>query len=148
MSLYLRQANISDAEQILEWRNDPVTRANSFNGDPIDLETHLKWFERKLSDDRCRMYVLTDGNKDLGFIRLDIEDASAEISYMIAPAFRGHGYGREIIRLITLNTPGQIETLKAYTKEDNPVSGRCFISNGFTRSIEDGKVCYTKKCRT
>lgn len=140
--------NISDAEQILEWRNDPVTRANSFNGDPIDLETHLKWFERKLSDDKCLMHVLTDGTENLGFIRLDIEGTFAEISYMIAPDKRGRGYGREIIRLITQNTPGQIETLKAYTKEDSPVSGRCFISNGFTGSAEDGKVCYTKKCGT
>jgi hypothetical protein len=34
---------MEDADLLLRWRNDPTTRANSFDSSPIDREDHIRW---------------------------------------------------------------------------------------------------------
>lgn len=147
MSAALRKAEMSDALMVLDWRNDPVTRENSFSADPISPDTHLKWFERKLSDEDCGLFVLTEGDENIGFIRVDITGKEGEISYMIAPGYRGRGYGRMIIKLVEDKVPERVEILKAYTLTGNVISGKCFAANGYSECECEGKNCYTKKLR-
>ena len=42
-SLRLRRATMDDADIILEWVNDPLDRANSFDSRMISREEHLAW---------------------------------------------------------------------------------------------------------
>ena len=70
----LRKAVMDDAELILKWRNDEMTRRNSFSSDVISMDNHVKWLERKFSDNKCLMYILEDDGAAVGHIRLDILD--------------------------------------------------------------------------
>jgi RimJ/RimL family protein N-acetyltransferase len=45
------------------------------------------------------MYILCDGSLEVGSLRLEYDAQGAEISYSIAPEYRGHGYGKELISL-------------------------------------------------
>ena len=83
MSIYLRPADREDAQIILEWRNDKQTRENSFSKDVIDSDTHLKWFEAKLADADCFLYILMDEDERVGHIRIDRVNDIVEVSYMI-----------------------------------------------------------------
>ena len=65
MALFLRNATIEDAQDVFNWRNDPDTRANSFNKDEIDLESHMLWFGKRLGRENTLMYILMNGNKRL-----------------------------------------------------------------------------------
>jgi hypothetical protein len=38
----LRAATLGDAEQLLIWRNDPATRANSLDTELVPLEVHTR----------------------------------------------------------------------------------------------------------
>lgn len=144
----LRRATGEDSETILSWRNDKDTRENSFSKEEISLETHNRWFEKKLADPGCKMYILEDHGDRLGSIRIDILDEKGkigEISYMIAPDKRRHGYGRKILELIEKKARETgIEVLTGLVKADNPASCRCFENCGYTAAYAGDIVSYTK----
>ena len=142
--IFLRRATMDDAKDLLRWRNDEDSRANSFSKEVIDLETHMKWFERKLSDPGCYLFILMDEGEKVGNIRVDVKDDVGEISYMIAPGMRGRGYGKKIIALVEKEMPPEVKTLVGLTLKDNKASGRCFIANGYTASDAEDALCYSK----
>ena len=148
-TLFLRRATTEDAKDILRWRNDPTTRENSFNKDEIDLESHMKWFVRKLGQDDCFMYMLMADDEKVGNIRIDVTNGIGEISYMIAPEHRGKGFGKKIIGMVEKELKEdagdlQINELFGQTLKSNPASGKCFIANGYALVFE-GEVCEYKK---
>ena len=120
MSMNLKKATINDARDILDWRNDKDTRENSFSNEIIDYESHIKWFEKKLSDNNCRMFILIDNNEKIGQIRVDINNKIGEISYMISPKYRGKGYGI-----------GEVKVLTALVKSTNKSSQKIFLKNEY-----------------
>ncbi len=142
--MYLRKATIDDAMDILAWRNDPQTRAASFNKEEIDTDSHLKWFEGKLADENCELFILTDGEKKLGHIRVDINDNTGTISYMINPTHRGKGYGTEMIRLLDASVDKRVSVLSALVEKDNAASQKCFERNGYERREEGDTIRYSK----
>jgi spore coat polysaccharide biosynthesis protein SpsF len=143
--IYLRRATMEDAEDILRWRNDETTRANSFTRDKIDLVTHKKWLEKKLSQPGCYMFILMNGDDKVGNIRVEKEEDAGEISYMIAPEHRGRGYGKKIIALVEKEMPPEVKTLIGLTLKENEVSGKCFLANGYTSSDAEDALCYSKR---
>ncbi len=144
MDVYLRPADMDDAEDVLKWRNDAVTRANSFNREKISLMSHLKWFEKKLGQEGCYMFILMDGQRKVGHIRVDVTEDFGEISYMIAPDARGRGYGTKAIGLVEKEMPGDVKSLMGLTLKTNAASGRCFEKNGYTSSDAGDALCYSK----
>ena len=150
MALFLRNATIEDAQDVFNWRNDPETRENSFNKEEIDLESHMLWFGKRLGRENTLMYILMNGNKKVGNIRIDIEGTTGEISYMIAPKARGKGYGKKILALLekTLSETEageRINRLKGSVLKNNKASCRCFVSNGYTQSEEEDSYSFTKE---
>lgn len=142
--MYLRKATIDDAMDILAWRNDPQTRASSFNKEEIDPDSHIKWFRGKLADENCELFILTDGEKKLGHIRVDINDNTGTISYMITPTHRGKGYGTEMIRLLDAAVDKRVSVLSALVEKDNAASQKCFERNGYERREEGDTIRYSK----
>ena len=142
--MYLRKATIDDAMDILAWRNDPQTRAASFNKEEIDPYSHIKWFRGKLADENCELFILTDGEKKLGHIRVDINDNTGTISYMINPTHRGKGYGTEMIRLLDAAVDKRVSVLSALVEKDNAASQKCFERNGYERREEGDTIRYSK----
>jgi spore coat polysaccharide biosynthesis protein SpsF len=144
MNIYLRKADMDDAGDVLSWRNDELTRENSFNHDRISLLSHMKWFEKKLSQEGTYMFILMDGQDKVGHIRVDVTEDIGEISYMIAPAFRGRGYGSRAIALVEKEMPKEVHSLMGLTLKTNRASGRCFEKNGYTPSDAGDALCYSK----
>ena len=147
MSIYLRKATIEDARDILAWRNDPVTRESSFGKAVIDLDTHMKWFQKKLQKEDCLMLVLMEEDLKLGTVRIDIVNHIGEVSYMVAPVFRGNGYGKKILQYLEKKLPMGVKTLVGFTTKDNVASGKCFLTNGYTEFAAGGVKCYIKDLR-
>ena len=137
MNIYLKPADIGDCDILFEWANDPETRRQSFNSNPIAYEDHVSWFNSKLQSPDSRIFILYSDDSPCGTIRLDrINDSSSFlISYNIAPQARGRGLGKEILRLAfkEVSTPS---ALVAFVKPENIASRHCFESLGFRRSEE------------
>jgi len=142
--LSLRRATPDDAEKLLAWANDPVTRQASFNTEPIPWETHVAWLNRRLADENCAFFIAHDGRADVGTARFDRREAGvAEISFSLAPEARGCGLGTKLIRLASYTTfdEGFCDEVRGWVKGTNKASLRGFEHAGFSerqRALQHG----------
>lgn len=85
----IRLATLEDAQTLLEWRNDPLTRAMSHNQDLVQWDAHVRWLGLRLDRPEPRLYVATHDGHPIGTFRVDGD----QISYTISPHARGNGHG-------------------------------------------------------
>ena len=137
---FLRKAEREDMEQLFLWANDKEVRKNSFSTAPISYEEHRNWYGNKLQEENTRIYIFCDGDLEVGALRLEFGREEAEISYSIAPEFRGKGYGQELIFQAEQEVrrwqesipllPGQA-VIKAQVKPENQASNKIFTKAGY-----------------
>jgi RimJ/RimL family protein N-acetyltransferase len=136
--LQLRLARSSDSDVILGWANDPVTRRNAFNSRPIFVQEHQVWFERQLSSpDVVFLLAETRNCIPVGQVRFNRQaDESWEVSYLVAPLFRGRSIARPMLdsAIRWLRTDTRRELVLGYVKPTNTASLRVFEGLGFQAS--------------
>ena len=155
----LRAVTAEDAKTLFDWTNDPVTRQNSFQSKPVLWEEHIAWLQRKLEDENCFFFILTDGERDYGTIRVDYlpKEGYGLISFSVAPGQRGKGHGRRMLFLLEnflkefqaeeykqkrLN----LTLLRGEVKKENTASRRCFEANGYKVENEiSGELIFSKR---
>jgi UDP-2,4-diacetamido-2,4,6-trideoxy-beta-L-altropyranose hydrolase len=146
--LVARRALPTDEDQLREWANDPVTRANAFSQERIAEEAHAKWFRARLSQlDTCFIYVVeTQDHVPVGQVRFDRKAQDWEIDYSLAPQFRGRGVGRPLLdaAMLALGGAGQDGFLVGHVKESNIPSQRVFEALGFQRQRSGSVLTYRK----
>ena len=123
----LRPADASDSEDLLAWRNDPETRANSRSTGPVDAATHQTWLAHALADPNRRLWIAEAAGEKVGthsVIRL--EDGRAEFSITVAPNRRGRGIGVAMLR--ALLTDGLAE-LTVWSGEGDHIEHRCVATS-------------------
>ncbi|OPX84996.1 MAG: Acetyltransferase (GNAT) family protein [Pelotomaculum sp. PtaB.Bin104] len=133
----LRPVCQEDCQILFIWANDEVTRANSINTSVITWNTHMQWFREKMDSLKSCLYIITDNDKPVGQIRLDIVDeGSAEISLSVAPQHRGKGYAALGISLALQKVmrDGFCYRVVAKVKAGNKASVKSFINAGFKYS--------------
>ena len=138
-NVQLRAATIDDAERVWKWRNEPSVRAASRDSDPIPLDDHKRWFERRLQESDVVIFIVSDEyGIDIGYIRFEIEAEEAEISIALDPKSRGKGLGAAAIRSAsdTLINTGRVRTIVALIKPGNEASVRVFSKSGY--DVVDG----------
>lgn len=121
----LRKATIDDAKDLFELRNDQNVYKNCLNPHPTMWEDHIKWLEKKLSDNDCLLLIAEQDGIFVGQIRLDREWV-ANIS--LVESFRNKGLSADIIKKAGQKVKG---TLSPYIKEDNNISIKAFKKAGF-----------------
>ena len=79
-------------------------------------------------------YIATDGGGvPIGQVRFEVSAEEAVVSICLDEAWRGEGYGTEVLRLATERVFGRssVRVIHAYVKEDNRASIRAFLKAGF-----------------
>ncbi|MEM7457514.1 MAG: UDP-2,4-diacetamido-2,4,6-trideoxy-beta-L-altropyranose hydrolase, partial [Planctomycetota bacterium] len=132
----LRPATIEDASMILDWRNEPETRAVSFHREAIDLECHTRWMKGKLADPDCRIWIVVDkSNQPVGQVRIEKSEqqgpglqGTGMISVSIRHEFRGRGLGPLLIRKAALRGVEELSITRvvAQIKPFNSASKHAF----------------------
>ncbi len=147
--LALRKATEADAETLFQWRNDPDTRENSFQTEPIPYEEHIAWLKATLRNPAQEIFILREGDRPIGQVRLSMENDMATISYSIDAAYRAKGYGKAILQLaenlcVERGTPW---ILRGYVKKKNIASQVIFETLGYEceRDAEFDCLKYTKQ---
>ena len=140
--MLLRPATMADADLLLGWRNDPATRAASFNREEIDYEAHVRWLTRKLAEPECALLIVEDAGLPVGQVRLERESDAAEIHIALAPEARGRSIGRRALRAAVAETPALlgVRRVQARVREENHPSLRAFTAAGFHIVGRDGGV--------
>jgi UDP-2,4-diacetamido-2,4,6-trideoxy-beta-L-altropyranose hydrolase len=129
-----RPATLDDAEITWDWANDPVSRAASFNSDPISWENHQSWFTRQINSPQPPWIILT-GTDPVGLIRFDPSENQENhtISINLAPAARGRGWAALALARASsqLLSTSPDTTILAWIKPDNHASRSAFLRAGF-----------------
>jgi UDP-2,4-diacetamido-2,4,6-trideoxy-beta-L-altropyranose hydrolase len=133
----LRLARPSDCRLLFEWATDPVSRAASFHSSAISWEDHSRWFAERLQDSHSVIYIGERATGEpVGLVRFQMKDDCAVLSVNVAAAFRGRGWGRELIVFCThaLVRDHAVRRILAFVKTDNQASRRLFEASGFRRT--------------
>ena len=117
----LRPATIDDAKLLLEWRNDPKTRAGSHSTAEVDLQSHVAWLAKTIQNPARRLFVAMRDGQPVGTVRVDFDGTYHEFSWTVAPALRGQGIAKEMALLLAEQINGPI---RAEVKPENFASMR------------------------
>lgn len=148
--LVARFAKIEDEKFLLELRNDPDVRANSFSTKLIDSENHKLWLREILEHPAMHELFIIETSEGLpiGQVRFDKKFEKWEISYSILSYARRKNLGTRIIALAIrqfLINKSRIK-LHAKTKESNMASRKILEKNLFTiKSHEADFLIYEYK---
>ena len=132
--LKLRKANAQDELLLFCWANDPVVRANSFSTGDILLANHKQWYMRALNNPDVQIYIMERGDLPVGQVRTEMQNGMYVIGYSIDAAWRGCGYGRQILSLLEDNLP-EHTVLAGRVKGENMASRSVFLSLGYKEEI-------------
>ncbi|MEZ7955711.1 MAG: UDP-2,4-diacetamido-2,4,6-trideoxy-beta-L-altropyranose hydrolase [Rubritalea sp.] len=132
----LRPVSTEDAKDLHNWSNDPVTRAASFNSDPIPWDNHLQWLDTQLNSTDSTLLIIKSSTSKLGVVRFNKNAETLGetiISITLAPEFRGLGLAPLILCNAALyyfdNYPQQ--TITAWIKPTNTASIKSFLKANF-----------------
>ena len=140
--LRLRKATMEDAKMLLDWRNDPETRANSFQKDNVSWEEHITYLRTTLADEQTALFVAEVGNEAVGTGRVVFRQKRYSLSWTVAPQHRGQGVGKRLLAAMIALLPDGVE-FEAEVLENNEASRRMAESAGMTVDyIENGIVYY------
>lgn len=147
--IYLKRADISDKDILLEWRNHPKIREQCFNSEIISRETHEKWFNDVLKREDIILLIGVLENKKIGQVRFNLNNEKAKISVNVAPELIGKGLGPILIikgcEFLFKNT--RCKEIIAEIKPHNIASIKAFAKAGFKNILsKEDKVLmsYTK----
>ncbi|MFZ3263887.1 MAG: UDP-2,4-diacetamido-2,4,6-trideoxy-beta-L-altropyranose hydrolase [Terriglobales bacterium] len=144
--MQLRQLRETDCQLLFSWANDPGVRSASFHSAPVQWEEHRQWFEQKLfaqklPDPLSVIYIAeTRTGEPVGQVRFhldrDGERQRATLSIVVAPQFRGAGWGKELIAfsIRRLAREHSIHRVDAFVKPENQPSIRLFESAAFRQA--------------
>jgi UDP-2,4-diacetamido-2,4,6-trideoxy-beta-L-altropyranose hydrolase len=128
-----RRAVKGDLEALFNWANDPEARSQSFRSDQISLTDHASWFDHKLSDPNCIIFVFEYKGNAVGVVRFDVREETA-ISYSIDRSFRGRGWGQLMLESAIKSLKAQIHLpvkIIGFVKDTNESSKSIFRKLGF-----------------
>lgn len=135
--MILRPATLQDAEMLLEWRNDELTRANSINSGIIGLKEHRHWLDGVIASHSRKLLIAEINRAPIGTVRIDVEPDCSEMSWTVAPLERGKGYGKKMVAIAISLTKGVII---AKIKKHNAASIAIAESNGFKLAGINGDI--------
>jgi predicted dehydrogenase/RimJ/RimL family protein N-acetyltransferase len=132
--LTLRAATHEDAADLLRWRNDPATRAASFNGEEVSTGEHVEWLKRVLADPGARLLVAIENRVPVGQLRLErVGPDTVEVHIGLAPEARGRGLATAVLALPARRHAEELGARRmiARIKPENEPSIRSFRRAGF-----------------
>ena len=128
--IHMRRAMFSDVDVYFSWVNEESVRVNSINSEPIEYESHVKWFTNKMSSQFSEMYIfyLSDETNLIGQVRIDrLEDVNI-IDVSVDKNYRGKGNAVVMLNLAINDFSEHFPSLQvtAYVKIDNLASIKQF----------------------
>lgn len=146
MIINIRPAQLGDAREIWEIRNEPASLAVAANPETIPLAQHIAWFNGKyFADEGSVCFVAKVDQNVVGYCRFDLNPDKNQYLNSIAVASSMHGKGigtlllRQSIEQLNSSVP-----IHAEVKKFNTASIKMFERVGFRKVSEDEKNIYYK----
>ena len=143
-AISLRRASMDDGDLLLEWRNDPLTRAASHTTSEITREEHQKWLKESLAHPNRQLYIAEEYGIPVGIVRADFDstDHSTKLSWTVAPMARDRGVGKRMVALLADQIKGSV---RAELKVGNVASARIAKGLGMQFEYEKDGVLFFRR---
>jgi len=140
----LRKVEYTDWENLLEWRNDSLTRKNCLVDNFINEDEHKIWLVNAIKNPDLILLIAIENNIPLGTIRgeLDRENRIYKVSWTIAPEFRNKGLGKKMAQLFIENYTNKIR-VEIKTEDIFSVKIAQYLGMSFQKNI-DGILHFSK----
>lgn len=136
----LRAAVLADSDNLLRWRNDPDTRRWSRHESRTSEADHAEWLGHALANVSRRLWMAEIDSEAVGTVRADTTASGNELSWTVAPEWRGRGVGTEMVRLACQMLTGRVY---AYVKVGNDASSRIALAAGLQlEGVCEGIMCF------
>lgn len=149
MTVEVRGARATDRARLLQWRNDPVTRAHAFTTEAITEDEHATWFSRKLADPMTHIWIGESDGVAIGQVRFDRGSGGiALVDIAVAPEARGAGLGRQLLAagMSAEHQRSAVGVFRAEVGRENAASRALFTSAGFTAVRESAaRLTYERR---
>jgi L-amino acid N-acyltransferase YncA len=140
----IRTAELSDLQDVFDWRTDSLSRSMSLSSEAVSLNEHIDWYQRRLKNPSTRMYIGLINDLKVGVVRFDFNEDTeqSEVSINLNPLLRGKGFGFSLLsKSISKYKQSKDTTLIATVKKENDASFKIFTKCGFLNESEDD-LCY------
>jgi RimJ/RimL family protein N-acetyltransferase len=140
----LRQASVDDVLILFRWANE--ARPCAIDSEPISFNAHALWFAEKMNSSDSKIWIIYNGEKPVGQVRLDFVDACACVDIFIDSTYREFGFGTDALQLVEDEAYWlECEHLTATVKADNIASQHLFQKAGYAYAgQEDGLYFYVR----
>ena len=102
--ILVRLITYEDKNEILKWRNDPLSRKMLINTDFVKINQHDEWFRSIIVNKDKYLFMCLDRNKNkIGTVRFDIKDNMAKIAIILNPTKRNLGLSEPCVIQATKN---------------------------------------------
>lgn len=133
-SLSIRVACRDDAALLFSWRNDERTRLQSLDPRPLELATHLAWFDSIIKKADSSLLLACRDGVPVACIRFDCQENRARVSIYTDPDLQGQGLGGATLAAgidwLQAERP-EIKVTEADVLPANQASHSLFSSAGF-----------------
>ena len=141
-SFNLREVKKSDWEILLEWRNNKITRQNSFNSDLVSVSEHKEYIKNTITNPNRILFILEYNEIPVGTIREDrLDKDEFELSYTISPMYRGKKIGQIMMSLYLIERKG---SFLCEIKEENVPSIKMIEKLDFKLFNTENRVNFYK----
>jgi len=136
-NLSLRKASIKDARNIFNLFNGKKVRDGSFNPRKISWDHHLGWMRRRMEDEDCTFFIITNSDQFYGQIRFDIDSLNKEaaVGFSMIKQIRGLNFSSHILARAVNNFFAErpdINKINAHIREKNIASIKSFEGARFS----------------
>lgn len=131
----LRPAEPGDRDLLLEWANEPTTRAASFYPTRIQPEEHDRWFAARLGSPDSAIWIGEIDGRPIGQVRvIRTDERKGEVSISLAPEARGRGLSRPLLLagMAAADRDLGVKTFIAAIRPGNAASLALFRAAGFS----------------
>jgi len=137
LKVTLRPATPDDAQFLFECRNDPETRANSIQTDPVTWDGHLSWLDASFGNPERKLFIAEMQGNRVGTGRGDRSASGWELSWTISPDNRGVGIGSKLVAALMDEFDGPVSArVRAGNLASIRISERC----GMVRGEAEGEI--------
>jgi UDP-2,4-diacetamido-2,4,6-trideoxy-beta-L-altropyranose hydrolase len=130
LALDIADVQISDAQDLFEWRTDILNWQHNFDdGQKPNFDSHVAWLRQRLADPACVFKIISHRDEPVGVVRFDLgeDDSSAYLSIYLVPKWHGRKMGLPVYfaaeRALRTSHPG-VEFVVSRIHCDNAASER------------------------
>ena len=143
--MIIRDVEVGDSEDLLNWRNDAVTRAMSKSNQIVTFDEHDRWLRGSLANRQIALYIGVINNEKVGVCSFAYkpEKSFSEVSINLNPAMRGRNLAYCLLKksIERYREKNDIR-LFATIRTQNLPSKRIFEKCDFRLSGFDNDFCY------